>query len=425
MQSPISFPHIHYKNGFLYVENLSVSETISKKNVQTPFVLYSKAALDEAWSAYGSIAKNYPNTLICYAVKANSNLAILQYFARAGSGFDIVSGGELLRCLEIGADPKKIIFSGVGKQDWEIKLALESGIKCFNVESESELERIATIGREAGIKAKVSIRVNPDIDARTHPYISTGLKENKFGIEFSRALDIFKRAATLDSLEIVGIDCHIGSQILETEPYLDAVDRVIDLIKALVQAGIELKHIDIGGGFGIRYLDEKPLDIIYLRQALDSKLREAELGDMQVIMEPGRSLVANSAILVASVIVIKKTEFKNFVILNAGMNDLIRPSLYEAFHGVLPVIERDGDTDTYDIVGPICETGDWLAKDRNLSIQEGDLIAIESVGAYGTTMASNYNSRPFLAEYMVDGSELYQIRKAQNIKDIWSLEQTI
>lgn len=425
MQSPISFPHIHYKSGFLYVENLSVAETISKNNLQTPVVLYSKAALDEAWSAYGSIAKNYPNTLICYAVKANSNLAILQYFARAGSGFDIVSGGELLRCLEIGADPKKIIFSGVGKQDWEIKLALESGIKCFNVESESELERIATLGREAGIKAKVSIRVNPDIDARTHPYISTGLKENKFGIEFSRALDIFKWAATLDSLEIVGIDCHIGSQILETEPYLDAVDRVIDLIKALVQAGIELKHIDIGGGFGIRYLDEKPLDIVYLRQALDSKLREAELGDMQVIMEPGRSLVANSAILVASVIVIKKTEFKNFVILNAGMNDLIRPSLYEAFHGVLPVIERDGDTDTYDIVGPICETGDWLAKDRNLSIQEGDLIAIESVGAYGTTMASNYNSRPFLAEYMVDGSELYQIRKAQNIKDIWSLEQTL
>ncbi|ASY31105.1 diaminopimelate decarboxylase [Taylorella equigenitalis] len=419
---PVSSPFIAYKNDKLYIESLSVKEIQNRLSTESPFVLYSKKAIESAWDGYKNILGKYPNSLICYAVKANSNLSLLKLFVSLGAGFDIVSGGELKRCLEVGADTNKIIFSGVGKQSWEIKLALESGIKCFNVESEFELENIATIARELGLKARISLRVNPDIDARTHPYISTGLKENKFGIDFSRALDVYLYAASIDVLEIVGIDCHIGSQILEIEPYLDAADRVIELIRQIRSHGIYLSHLDIGGGVGIRYSNENPIDIVCLRASIDAKLRSAGLEHMLVIMEPGRSLVGNSAILVAQVLGIKKTDYKNFAIINAGMNDLIRPSLYEAYHGVLPVQIRKGEATKYDIVGPICETGDWLAKDRKLVLQAGDLIAIESVGAYGTSMASNYNSRPFLAEYLVDDAELCMIRKAQGLEDIWRLE---
>lgn len=414
-------PQFEFKNGTLHAENIPLPELADE--YATPLYVYSRQTLREAWAGYARATEGR-NALICYGMKANSNLAILHEFQQLGAGFDIVSGGELARALSAGARAERIVFSGVGKQSWEIRAALAAGIKCFNVESSAELDRLADIAHEVGMRAPVSLRVNPDVDAHTHPYISTGLKENKFGIAIEDAPELYARAARIPSLQIVGVDCHIGSQILEIEPYLDALNKLLDLIASLAEHGITLKHLDLGGGLGIRYHDETPLTPTQLLNPVFRILAERGLGHLQLILEPGRSLVGNAGILLTRVEYIKHTEARNFAVVDAAMNDLMRPALYEAWHDVEPVTPHNNTPDrSYDIVGPICESGDWLARERTLSLEQGDLLAIMSAGAYGFSMASQYNTRPRAAEVLVDDTRAHLIRPRETVQQLYATER--
>lgn len=408
--------HFAYVDDRLHAEQVDVTELAARYG--TPLYVYSRRALESRWNAFETALQGHDH-LICYAVKANSNLAVLNVLARLGSGFDIVSVGELERVLRAGGDPQKIVFSGVGKRADEMRRALEVGILCFNVESEPELERLNVIAGEMGKRAPVSLRVNPDVDAKTHPYISTGLKENKFGVEIERAADVYARAADLAHIEAVGIDCHIGSQLTDTAPFVAALDRVLKLVDVLAQRGIRLRHIDAGGGLGVRYRDEMPPTPQAYVAALLSVLGER---GCKLLLEPGRGIVGNAGILVTRVEYLKPAEHKNFAVVDAAMNDLIRPALYSAWQDIVPVRKQKRLLCRYDVVGPVCETGDFLGKERELAIEAGDLLAIMSAGAYGFVMSSNYNTRPRAAEVLVDGSNHYMVRRRETLEDLWAGE---
>ncbi|MEI2417155.1 diaminopimelate decarboxylase [Orrella sp. JC864] len=412
---PAGQPHFHYRNGVLHAEDVPLAELAAQAG--TPLYVYSRAALRAAWDAYRE-AIGQRDVLVCYGMKANSNLAVLKEFARLGAGFDIVSGGELQRVLAAGGDPGKVVFSGVGKQAWEMRAALQAGVKCFNVESLPELRRLSSVAGELGRTAPVSLRVNPDVDAQTHPYISTGLKENKFGIAIEQARQAYREAASLPNLKVVGLDCHIGSQITEVSPYLDALDKLLALLRQLAEDGIAIHHLDLGGGLGIRYDDEIPLAPRLLLDQVCERLAASGLPPLQLVFEPGRSLVGNAGVLLTEVLYLKHTEARNFAIVDAAMNDLMRPALYEAWHGVLPVAPRPGPAQVYDVVGPVCESADWLARQRPLALAEGDLLAIESAGAYGAVMAGTYNSRPRPAEVMVDGARWHVVRARDSLASL-------
>ena len=407
-----------YKNEQLYVEDLPVKQL--SEEFGTPLYIYSRATLERHWHAFDSALGKHPH-LICYAVKANSNIGILNVMAKLGSGFDIVSQGELERVLEAGGEASKVVFSGVAKSRAEIMRALEVGIRCFNVESIAELHHINQIAGEMGKIAPISLRVNPDVDAHTHPYISTGLKENKFGVSVDEAREVYKLAATLPHVRITGMDCHIGSQLTELQPFLDATDRLIRLIEQLQEDGITLKHLDLGGGLGVTYTDETPPHPSDYAAALLNKLKGYE--NLEIILEPGRAIAANAGILVAKVQYLKSNESRNFAITDTGMNDMIRPALYEAYMNIIEIdrtLEREKAI--YDVVGPVCETSDFLGKQRELAIAEGDYIAQRSAGAYGASMSSNYNSRPRTAEVLVDGNKAHLIRRRENLSELWALE---
>ena len=410
----------NYRQQFLYAEEISIADIAAEFG--TPCYVYSRATLERHWKAFDEAFNNHPH-LICYAVKANSNLALLNILARMGSGFDIVSIGEYQRVLKAGGAPETIVFSGVGKREDEIRTALKSGIRCFNVEVSSELDRISAIAGELGVVAPVSFRVNPDVDAKTHPYISTGLKENKFGIDIQQAIHEYRRAAQMPNIQIVGIDCHIGSQLTDTAPFLDALDRVLALVDQLQNEGIVLKHLDLGGGLGICYRDEQPpLPADYIAAILQ-RLGNREF---EIMLEPGRAIVGNAGVLVTKVEYLKPTAGKNFAIVDAAMNDLVRPALYGAWQDIIPVnAETAIEQQEWDVVGPVCETGDFLGKGRMLSIKPSDLLVVRSAGAYGFTMSSNYNSRPRPAEVMVDGDRVYLIRARESIDQLWLGEQLL
>jgi diaminopimelate decarboxylase len=409
-----------YRDGELYAEDLPVSQLA--RQFGTPTYVYSRATLERHYRAFDEAFASVPHQ-VCYAVKANSNIAVLNVLARLGAGFDIVSGGELERVLAAGGDPAKIVFSGLGKQAGEIRRALELGIACFNVESDAELDRINAVAGELGKTAPISLRVNPDVDAQTHPYISTGLKENKFGIDINAALAVYLRAAALPHLRIIGIDCHIGSQLTQTTPFVDALERVLAMIDTLAAAGIVIEHLDIGGGLGVRYRDEVPPSPAVYAAALLPRLAGR---NMKVYMEPGRAIAANAGILLSTVEFLKPTEHKQFAVIDAAMNDLIRPALYEAWMDIIPAKPRaEGTLAVYDVVGPVCETGDFLGKDRELRIEAGDLLAVRSAGAYGFAMSSNYNSRGRAAEVMVDGDRASLIRRRETIADQIALESLL
>jgi diaminopimelate decarboxylase len=406
------------KNGTLHIEEASLSEVANEFG--TPSFVYSRKSIEEAFSKYQKAFGNQRH-LICYAVKANSSIAILHLLAKMGSGFDVVSGGELKRVLLAGGDPKKTVFSGVGKTAQEIKDALSANIKCFNIESESELERISHIAKLEGKSANISLRVNPDVDAKTHPYISTGLKENKFGVDIKDAINIYRRAKDLPNLNIAGIDCHIGSQLVDIAPMRDAAIKVVELADALAKIDINIHHIDFGGGLGIRYQNEMPAGQQELVQVL---LDVVGTRDYEILIEPGRSIVGNSGVLLTRVEYVKLGRDKNFLIVDAAMNDLARPALYDAHHEIVNVIEnKTQKTHAFDVVGPICETGDFLGKNRSLSAEEGDMLAIMSAGAYGMTMSSNYNTRPKAAEILVNGSKCEVIRDRETIEDLTAREK--
>lgn len=406
-------------DGVLHAEQVSLVGIARRYG--TPAYVYSRTTIERHWHAFNDALEDHPH-LICYAVKANSNLAILNLMAKMGSGFDIVSIGELERVLKAGGDPKKIVFSGVGKRVDEIQRALEVGIHCFNVESDAELDRINQVALENNCRAPISIRVNPDVDAKTHPYISTGLKTNKFGIDINTALHTYRRAANMDGLEVIGLDCHIGSQLTELAPFVDALDRVLALADRLKAAGITLRHLDLGGGLGITYRDETPpLPADYAGTLLE-KLKDT---DYEIILEPGRAIMGNAGVLLTTVEFLKHGEEKNFAIVDAAMNDMMRPALYQAWQAIEPVVEADLPTANWDIVGPICETGDFLGKDRSLAIQAGDILCIRSAGAYGFAMASQYNSRPRPIELMVDGEQVHIIRERETIGSLFSNEHPI
>ena len=419
-------PFIARQSNDLLIEQVQLS-TLAK-TYGTPLFVYSKAAMLSALAAYqrGFAGRN---ARICYAMKANSSLAVLQVFAQAGCGFDIVSGGELARVIAAGGDPAKVIFSGVGKTRAEMQQALRAGISCFNVESEAELEVLSEVALALGMRAPVSIRVNPNVDAKTHPYISTGLKDNKFGVAHEIALQTYQRAAQLQGLEVVGIDCHIGSQITDISPYLDAMDRVLDLVDAIERSGITLKHIDFGGGLGIDYNmpveNELPPQADDLWRALLAKLDLRGYGQRQLMIEPGRSLVGNAGVCLTTVEYLKPGELKNFCIVDAAMNDVPRPAMYEAFHQITPLHLRDVSSVVYDGVGPVCESGDWLGRDRSLAVVAGDVLAILSTGAYCMAMASNYNTRGRAAEVLVDGSKWHLIRRRETAQDLMACESLI
>ena len=407
-----------YKNEQLYVEDLPVKQLAEEFG--TPLYIYSRATLERHWHAFDSALGEHPH-LICYAVKANSNIGILNVMAKLGSGFDIVSQGELERVLEAGGEASKVVFSGVAKSRAEIMRALEVGIRCFNVESVAELHHINQIAGEMEKIAPISLRVNPDVDAHTHPYISTGLKENKFGVSVDEAREVYKLAATLPHVKITGMDCHIGSQLTELQPFLDATDRLIRLMEQLKEDGITLKHLDLGGGLGVTYTDETPPHPSDYATALLNKLKNYE--DLEIILEPGRAIAANAGILLAKVQYLKSNESRNFAITDTGMNDMIRPALYEAYMNIIEIdrtLEREKAT--YDVVGPVCETSDFLGKQRELAIAEGDYIAQRSAGAYGASMSSNYNSRPRTAEVLVDRNKAHLIRRRENLSELWALE---
>ena len=407
-----------YKNEQLYVEDLPVKQLAEEFG--TPLYIYSRATLERHWHAFDSALGKHPH-LICYAVKANSNIGILNVMAKLGSGFDIVSQGELERVLAAGGDASKVVFSGVAKSRAEIMRALEVGIRCFNVESVAELHHINQIAGEMGKVAPISLRVNPDVDAHTHPYISTGLKENKFGVSVDEAREVYKLATTLLHVKITGMDCHIGSQLTELQPFLDATDRLIRLMEQLKEDGITLKHLDLGGGLGVTYTDETPPHPSDYATALLNKLKDYE--DLEIILEPGRAIAANAGILVAKVQYLKSNESRNFAITDTGMNDMIRPALYEAYMNIIEIDRTLGrEKAIYDVVGPVCETSDFLGKQRELAIAEGDYIAQRSAGAYGASMSSNYNSRPRTAEVLVDGNKAHLIRRRENLSELWALE---
>ena len=413
-------PHIAYQGSALHIEGVRVDDLAQAHG--TPLFVYSQAAMQDALAAYqrGFAGRKLH---VCYAMKANSSLAILQFFAEQGCGFDIVSGGELERVLAAGGDAGKVIFSGVGKTRAEMLQALEAGILCFNVESEAELEELSAVATAAGHIAPVSIRVNPNVDAKTHPYISTGLKGNKFGIAHERTLAVYQRAASLPGLRVVGIDCHIGSQITEATPYLDATDRVLDLVESIEAAGIPIHHIDFGGGLGINYNGDTPPAADALWAQLLAKIDARGFGERQFIIEPGRSLVGNAGLCVTQVLYLKPGEAKNFCVVDAAMNDLPRPAMYQAFHAIAPLQVRSAPAQTYDVVGPICESGDWIGRDRQLAVAAGDLLAVLSAGAYCMSMASNYNTRGRAAEVMVSGAQTELIRQRETPADTFRGEK--
>jgi diaminopimelate decarboxylase len=421
--------HFSYRNGVLCAEQVPLTEIA--RSFGTPTYVYSKAALLENFSAYDHACKKHgrdaESALVCYSVKSNSNLAVLSLLGQQGSGFDIVSGGELLRVIAAGGDPRKVIFSGVGKTAEEMRLALSHDILCFNVESIPELQRLNEVAREMGKRAPVSLRVNPNVDAKTHPYISTGLKENKFGVAYEDAIATYRTAAGLPHIEVVGIDCHIGSQLLDDAPLLEALDKVIELIDLLASENIAIHHLDIGGGIGITYADEQPVAVGDYLARLFAKVdawRNAKYqgAPIKVLFEPGRSIVGNAGILLAEVQYLKHGASKNFAVVDAAMNDLMRPAMYEAWHGVQAVVARAATSQVYDVVGPVCESGDWLARARELAIEPGDLLAIMSAGAYGMTMASNYNTRGRAEEVLVDGERVFSVRRREAAADLFALE---
>lgn len=409
-----------YRNGRLYCEEVELEALAATHG--TPAYVYSRDAIERAYLAYANALQGR-DALICYAVKANSNIALLNLLARLGAGFDIVSSGELERVLRAGGNPAQVVFSGVGKQADEIRRALEVGIFCFNIESDAELDRVNAVALQAGQVARVSFRVNPDVDAGTHPYISTGLKENKFGIDIDQAVGVYRRAAALPGVEVVGMDCHIGSQLTEISPFLDALDRLLQLIDRLQAEGIHISHLDLGGGLGVCYTDETPPAADAFIAAMLERVGDRPL---KLIFEPGRSIVANAGVLLTRVEFLKQTGEKNFAIIDAAMNDLIRPALYSAYQEIIPLSLRDeGEFKHWDLVGPICETGDFLGKDRKLNLQAGDLLAVCSAGAYGFVMASNYNSRPRPVELMVDDNQTFVIREREKISDLMLGEQLL
>lgn len=413
--------YFNYHNQQLFAESVPVADIINQYG--SPAYIYSRATLERHWHAFNNAFGERPH-LICFAVKSNSNIALLNVMARLGSGFDIVSQGELERVIAAGGDPAKVVFSGVAKSHQEIARALELGIRCFNVESFSELQRINQVAGEMGKIAPISLRVNPDVDAHTHPYISTGLKENKFGVSVSQAREVYRFAATLPNVKIVGMDCHIGSQLTELQPFLDATDRLIVLMEQLKQDGITLHHLDLGGGLGVPYTTETPPHPTEYAQALLAKLQNYP--ELEIILEPGRAITANAGILVTKVEYLKQSEDRHFAIVDTGMNDMIRPALYQAYMQIIEVDRTLGrETAVYDGVGPICETSDFLGKQRQLAIAEGDLIAVRSAGAYGATMSSTYNSRPQAVEVMVDGDQTHLIKQRADFADLWRLERLL
>ena len=416
-------PFLAYRGQDLFMDDLSLSDLAREHG--TPLYVYSRRAMLAALGPYQKALQGRPH-LVCFAVKSNSNLAVLQTFAQAGCGFDIVSGGELERVLAAGGDAGKVVFSGVGKSRREMKQALEAGVRCFNVESTAELEVLSEVATQMGRTARVSLRVNPDVDAGTHPYISTGLKGNKFGVAHEVAVATYQRAAQLPGIEVVGIDCHIGSQITEIAPYLDALDRVLDLVEAIEATGVTLHHLDLGGGLGITYTDETPPAADVLIAQLLAKIDARGHGHREIVFEPGRSLVGNAGVLLTEVMFLKPGEQKNFCVVDAAMNDLMRPALYEAFMGIVNTRQQDDSaTELWDVVGPVCESGDWLGRDRHLAVQPGDVLAVLSAGAYGMTMASNYNTRGRAAEVMVDGAQAWVIREREVPADLFQHEHLL
>jgi len=412
--------HFHYRDGELCAEDVPLREIAARYG--TPCYVYARATLERHWHAFDDAFRNRPH-LVCFAVKANSNLAVLNVLARLGSGFDIVSVGELERVLAAGGDPAKVLFSGVGKQAEEMRRALEVDIRCFNVESAAELERLNRVAGEVGVQAPVALRVNPDVDAKTHPYISTGLRENKFGIAIEQAPALYRRARELPHIRVSGVDCHIGSQLTQLGPFLDALDRVLALVDRLAADGIEIDHLDLGGGLGVRYRDETPPEPADYARALLQRLGEAPY---EVFIEPGRAIAANAGILLTRVEYLKHSEAKDFAVVDAAMNDLIRPSLYQAWQAIVNVEEHpQGTAGVYDLVGPICETGDFLGRQRELTLREGSLLAVRSSGAYGFSMASNYNSRPRAAEVMVDGDRVWLVRRRETLAELYASETVL
>ncbi|EPR4994607.1 diaminopimelate decarboxylase [Vibrio navarrensis] len=407
-------------DGQLWAEGVALSQLAQQYG--TPLYVYSRATLERHWKAFDQSVENHPH-LVCYAVKANSNLGVLNVLSRLGSGFDIVSGGELERVIAAGGDPRKVVFSGVGKTEAEMRRALELNIKCFNVESEPELERLNKVAGELGVKAPISLRINPDVDAQTHPYISTGLRDNKFGIAFDRAPAVYQFAQSLENLNVQGIDCHIGSQLTALAPFIDATDRLLALIDSLKEQGITIRHLDVGGGLGVVYRNELPPQPSEYAKALLGRLENHQ--DLELIFEPGRAIAANAGVLLTKVEFLKHTEHKNFAIIDAAMNDLMRPALYQAWQDIVPVKPRSGEAVTYDLVGPICETGDFLGKDRSLVLAENDLLAVRSAGAYGFVMSSNYNTRARAAEIMVDGTQSFLVRQREELRSLWELEHIL
>ncbi|RMT97847.1 hypothetical protein ALP39_01395 [Pseudomonas marginalis pv. marginalis] len=409
----------NYRDGELFAEGVALSAIAQRFG--TPTYVYSRAHIEAQYRSFTDALDGVPH-LVCYAVKANSNLGVLNVLARLGAGFDIVSRGELERVLAAGGQADKIVFSGVGKSREDMRRALEVGVHCFNIESTDELERLQVVAAEMGVRAPISLRVNPDVDAGTHPYISTGLKENKFGIAIADAEDVYIRAAQLPNLEVLGVDCHIGSQLTSLPPFLDALDRLLALIDRLGECGIYLHHIDLGGGVGVRYRDEEPPLIADYIQAVRERI---EGRDLTLMFEPGRYIVANAGVLLTQVEYLKHTEHKDFAIVDAAMNDLIRPALYQAWMNVTAVTPRDSEARAYDIVGPICETGDFLAKDRQLALEEGDLLAVHSAGAYGFVMSSNYNTRGRTAEVLVDGDQAFEVRRRETVAELYAGESLL
>lgn len=412
--------YFNYRDGQLFAEDVPVADIAAQFG--TPAYVYSRATLERHYRAYDEALSGRPH-LVCYAVKANSNLAVLNVLARLGAGFDIVSAGELERVLRAGGDPARVVFSGVGKQPWEMRRALAVGVRCFNVESDTELDRLNEVAGDMGVRASISLRVNPDVDAGTHPYISTGLKENKFGIDINEAPAVYARAASLPNLEITGVDCHIGSQLTSVSPFLDALDRVLALIDQLASEGITIRHLDMGGGLGVTYDQETPPQPSDYVAKLVERLGDR---DLELILEPGRSIAANAGILLTRVEFLKCTEHRNFAVIDAAMNDLIRPALYSAWQAIIPAAPRqDVAAKAWDLVGPVCETGDFLGKDRRLSLSPGDLLAVRSAGAYGFVMSSNYNTRNRPCELMVDGSQVHVVRQRETLEDQLRLESCL
>lgn len=413
--------HFEYRDGQLYAEDVALSSIAQA--VGTPCYVYSRATLEHHWRIFDKALGAHPH-LICFAVKANSNIAVLNVLAKLGSGFDIVSGGELARVLAAGGDPQKVVFSGVGKQTAEIRFALQQGIHCFNVESYAELDRINMVAAELDVQAPISLRINPNVDAKTHPYISTGLKANKFGIAHELAVATYEYAQSLSHLNIIGMDCHIGSQLTDILPFVDALKKLLELVDQLSVKGIEIKHLDIGGGLGVTYKDETPPHPFDYAEAIAEVMQGRE--NMTLVMEPGRAIAANAGVMLTQVEFLKTGEEKNFCMVDAAMNDLLRPALYQAWQAIVPLDQNLQRTSAeYDVVGPVCETGDFLGKDRQLGVAAGDYLAVKSAGAYGFVMASNYNTRPRAAEVMVDGDAMHVIRQREPLESLWALESTL